>query len=368
MAKNTAKNKAFVERAQAKLTGDGAPIVTEDNYRVSLGRALNYYNSTLENKERAKVVYAYLKKNNRQLYDVISKAPDYELLTISSLILVKEKGGFLTKAHEERLDKKLNDVYNRYKNVKQEDDVEDTKPKAPVISIEQRVIDAAGAQAEEIDYAIDAFVKNKKSDFSTKNHLLANNISGMVAKKIGEYYKKTYDEIEEAIKGEDEQLVEGYSHFSKSELKKYRDFVKSILDDCAQHQVVVKKPRVSKPKAPGVIVKRLKYLIKFEELGLKSCNPAEIVGADELWVYNTKNRRITYYTALDQSGLSVKGTTILNYALDKSNTLTLRDPAKFFKDAVIGKRGLNNAIKSIKTKPSKPNGRINAEMILIGAF
>jgi hypothetical protein len=367
MAKNTAKNKAFVERAQAKLTGDGAPIVTEDNYRTSLGKALNYYNSTLENKERAKVVYAYLKKNNRQYYDIISKAPDYELLTISSLILIKEKGGFLTKAHEDRLTEKLNDVYNRYKNVQQEDDV-DTKPKAPVISIEQRVIDAARTQSEEIDYAIDAFVKNKKTDFSTKNHLLSNNISGMVAKKIGEYYKTTYDEINEAMEGNDEQLVEGYSHLSKAELKRFRDFIKSIIDDCAQHQVVVKKPRVSKPKAPGVIVKRLKYMIKFEELNLKSCNPAEIVGADELWVYNTKNRRITYYTALDQSGLSVKGTTITNYDLSKSDTMTLRNPEQFFKDAVIGKRGLNNAIKAIKTKPSKPNGRINAEMILIGAF
>lgn len=362
----TAKNKAFVEKANAKLTGSGAPVVTELNYKTSLSSALNYYNSTMENKERAKVVYAYLKKNNRQYYDVFSKVPDYELMTISSLLLIKESGGYLSPTDTDRLTQKINDVYNRYKNVKQEDP--EDKPKGQVISIEQRVIDSAKTQSEQIDYAIDEFVKTKKSDFSTKKYLLTNSVSGMVAKRIGEFYKKTLDEIEEAIEGNDEQLVEGYSHFSKAELKKYRDFIKSIIDDCAQHAVTVKKPRAVRVKSPALIVKRLKYLFRFDELNLKSVDPSNIVGADELWVYNTKNRKLINYTADEGETLSVKGTTIINYSIGKSQSVTLRKPEEFFKDLIIGKRNINNAAKSIKTKPSQPNGRINAEMILIGAF
>jgi hypothetical protein len=34
----------------------------------------------------------------------------------------------------------------------------------------------------------------------------------------------------------------------------------------------------------------------------------------------------------------------------------------------IGKRNLNNAVKTIKTKPSVPNGRMTEDMIIIGAF
>jgi len=51
-----------------------------------------------------------------------------------------------------------------------------------------------------------------------------------------------------------------------------------------------------------------------------------------------------------------------------SVSLTLRKPEEFFKGLSMGKRALNNAIKPIKTKPSVPNGRINEECVILGAF
>ena len=354
------------DKAIAKGKGDGAPVVTQDNYRTSLMKAMGYYNTNLDNSQRAKAVVNYLKKNNRKFYDVFSKVPDYELLTAGSLCIIKEKGEYLSDADQDKLATILNNVYDKYKTVDKQ--VEDDKPKAPVISIEQRVIDSARSQSELIDYAIDNFVKTKVWNFNTKAHLLSNNISGMVAKKIGEYYKNTLDEIEEAIEGKDEQLVEGYSFLSKAELKKFRDAIKSIVDDCAQHQVTVKKPRVTKAKPPAIIVKKLKYMFKHDLLNLKSCNPADIVGAKELWCYNIKYRKLVAYVADDSATLSVKGTTIINYSIAKSWSWTLRNPEKFFKDLSISKKNLNLAAKALTTKPTAPNGRINEETILLGAF
>ena len=48
--------------------------------------------------------------------------------------------------------------------------------------------------------------------------------------------------------------------------------------------------------------------------------------------------------------------------------MTLRKPEEFFKGLSMGKRALNGAIKKLTTKPTTPNGRINEECVLLGAF
>ena len=370
---------AWKAQAIAKGKGDGAPVVTQESYKSTLMAALGYYNTNAENAARANAARRYIKalskENNGKvsfrdvlftdMYKVMSDlVPDYELINIGSLCMIMENNGYVSPIHQSDMQIKLYNIYNKY-NVPQ---VEDTKPKAPVISIDQRMIESARALSEDIDYAIDTFFKTKTINFSTKNHLLANNASTQVAKKISDYYKNTLDELNEAIEGKDEQLVEGYSHLTKSELKKFRDFVQSIIDDCAQLQVVVRKPRIQKAKPPGIIVKKLKYMKEFEPLGLKSILPTDIVGCNELWVYNTKQRKLISYEGADGYALTVKGSKIINFSTTKSQSRTLRDPLKFFKELDIGKRNINNAVKFIKTKTTVPNGRMTEDIIILGAF
>ena len=89
--------------------------------------------------------------------------------------------------------------------------------------------------------------------------------------------------------------------------------------------------------------------------------------SSELWVYNTKYRKVQVYKA-DNGTLSVKGTTILGFSVKDSISMTLRKPEEFFKGLSMGKRALNGAIKKLTTKSTTPNGRINAECVLLGAF
>ena len=356
--------KEWKEKAIAKGKGDGAPVVTQENYKTSLMIALGYYNTNMDNSDRAKAIRTYIKHNAKQYASVFNDIPDYDLLSIGSLATIRNKGEYLSESDIAKFDAKVEELYERYKGGQEVEE----KPKAPVISIEKRIIEAARTASEEIDYAIDRFIHTKTWDFSTKTHLIANNVSGAVAKKIGDYFKLNVDEIDEALEGKDEQLVEGYSFLTRTELKRFRAAVQSIVDDCAQHQVTAKKPRAVRVKPPAIIVKKLKYLVAHDLLKLKSINPAEIVGAKELWVYNIKTRKLINYTADDSDSLSVKGTTILNYSVARSSSKTLRDPEKFFKELSISKRNLNTAAKAIKTKPNQPNGRISSDMILLGAF
>ena len=182
-------------------------------------------------------------------------------------------------------------------------------------------------------------------------------------------YVKLYNELADAINSEDEQLVEGYSNFTKRELKAFHKFVGQIIEDCEQMVQTAKAtraPRKRKPVPLSKQVAKMKYMKEFPELKLKSCKAEDIIGATELWVYNTKYRKVQVYKA--EQSLSVKGTSVLGFDVKESKSLTLRKPEEFFKGLSIGKRALNGALKKLTTKPTTPNGRINEECILLGAF
>ena len=168
---------------------------------------------------------------------------------------------------------------------------------------------------------------------------------------------------------DDEQLVEGYSHFTKRELKKFLAFVEEIVADCSQMVQTAKAnraPRKRKAVPLSKQVAKMKYMKEFAELKLKSCKAEDIIGSTELWVYNTKYRKVQVYKA--ESSLAVKGTTIIGFDIKESKSMTLRKPEEFFKGLSMGKRALNGAIKKLTTKPTTPNGRINEECVLLGAF
>jgi hypothetical protein len=97
-----------------------------------------------------------------------------------------------------------------------------------------------------------------------------------------------------------------------------------------------------------------------------SINPTDIIGSQELWVFNTKTRKVGKYVAAEFSELSVKGTGIINF--DESNSVqkTLRKPEeqlKEFKDS--GKVQLRKFLEDIKAVDIKLNGRINEDTILL---
>ena len=136
-----------------------------------------------------------------------------------------------------------------------------------------------------------------------------------------------------------------------------------------------RRPRKAKVYSAEKLVQKMKFKKQDDKYSLVSINPADIIYANELWVFNTKTRKIGKYVAKDPdpqrmqrpgSGLQVKGTTIIGYHEDESIQKTLRKPEeqlKEFKSA--GKVALRKYLDDIKTTDTKLNGRINAEIILL---
>ena len=75
--------KEWKEKAIAKGKGDGAPVVTQENYKTSLMIALGYYNTNMDNSDRAKAIRTYIKHNAKQYASVFNDIPDYDLLSRS---------------------------------------------------------------------------------------------------------------------------------------------------------------------------------------------------------------------------------------------------------------------------------------------
>jgi len=251
--------------------------------------------------------------------------------------------------------------------------VQSDAPAAHVPSVQDRLRETSLRMTEEIEDALERFHEDPEK-FDPKSFKLLNLLKGRQAKAahariIRDLYKRNLVELQEAYAGKDEQLKEGYSHLTKKNLKKIIDFYNEIVSACdmlGQEAKVNRKPRAKKTVSKDKLIAKLKYKKSDEQLKMVSINPADIVGAKELWIFNIKTRKLGKYVAAEFSDLSIKGTTIINFDEAKSTQKTLRKPAeqlKAFKSA--GKVQLRKFLEDINAVEIKLNGRINEETLLL---
>jgi hypothetical protein len=369
-----AKRQKLIEKANAIMKGVEVQL-NPDTYMRDLLRALNYYNSNNDDKDKKKWFISHYAKIDKKLAVEFLKIDEYHFRYAGILARLQDGGSELQEKELNFFNERIAFLKEQIGARQKSQDKADKKAAADAAliaaqpSIQQRMDEKAHELAGEIEGAIDDFVITKKSDFSAKNYLLANNVASPIAKRIGDFFVGKSKELHEAIAGKDDQLVEGYSHFTKRELKKFAEFIDQIIVDCnqvVQTAKATRAPRKRKPVPLSKQVAKVKYMKEFAELKLKSIKPEDMVGAKEVWIYNTKYRKVQVYKA--DSGLAIKGTTLIGFDVTESKSMTLRKPEEFFKGLAMTKRPLNAAFKTLKTKPSAPNGRINEECIILGAF
>jgi len=254
-----------------------------------------------------------------------------------------------------------------------EPEINEEKITAPVVSIQDRVREATFAMTEEIEESLESFSKNPE-DFDPKTYKILNLLKGKQAKAahariIKDYYHRQYNEYVELQESKCEQLKEAYSHLSKAQVKKIVAFYQDILGACdmlMQEAKVNRKPRAKKAKPVEKIVEKVKYMKQDEKLKLVSISPADIIGSKELWIFNTKTRKLGKYVAGEFNDLGVKGTSITGFDEIKSVQKTLRKPEEQLKEfKASGKVALRKFLEDIKAVDIKLNGRMNEDTILL---
>jgi len=266
------------------------------------------------------------------------------------------------------------EVIEAGKNDKDEDEVITDKPVVVQPSIQERVKEAAYRMTEELEDAIEGFQEDPENfdpkAFKVLNLLKGKQVKAAHARLIKTLYSRDLAELEELASGKaDEQLREGYAHRSKKQIKNLIAFYQEIMSACdmlAQEAKVNRAPRARKTQPKEKVVAKMKYMKSNEPLKLVSINPTDIIGAKELWIFNTKTRKLGKYVASEFNDLGVKGTTITGFDEFKSIQKTVRKPEDKLKEfKAAGKVQLRKFLEDINATDTKMNGRINEDTVLL---
>jgi hypothetical protein len=258
----------------------------------------------------------------------------------------------------------------------EDEEVKEAKPVVAQPSIQDRLRETAYKMTEEIESALEQWNVDPES-FDPKAFKVINVLKGYDAKAaharvIREFYQTSLNELLElAGSNPDAQLIEGYSHRSRKQVRKLLDFLTEVNEACTmlmQEAKVNRAPRAKKAQPKEKVVAKLKYMKTNEPLKLVSINPTDIVGSKELWVFNTKTRKLGKYIANEYMELGVKGTTITGFNETTSLQKTIRKPEEKLKEfKAAGKVQLRKFLEDINATDTKMNGRINEETILLKA-
>jgi hypothetical protein len=380
---------AIRQRAQRDLSPNwtGCETWDESKFLRFFHSSMAYYRMESSGKELKSKVIDWMSKNgyDKKTIAAFKKTKDNRCsLTVGSIAACLLKGMPSTRADFNNgkdtatwLGAEIAKIIDEGKNDIDEEAVkaaESNKPAVYVPSIQERLREVALKMTEELENAYERFHADPENfdpkAFKVLNLLKSQQAKAAHARIIRDFYARDLAELEELASGKaDEQLREGYSHRSRKQIKAFIAFLTEIKNACEmlmQEAKVNKKPRKTKAVSKDKLVAKLKYMKTNEPLKLVSVNPVDIIGSKELWVYNSKTRKLGRYVAGEFNDLGIKGTSITGFDENKSICKTLRKPEEKLKEfKAAGKIALRKFLDEINATDTKMNGRINEETILL---
>jgi len=333
---------------------------------AELIRAYSWYNYYYNADQSKGFVLEYLRDQKKTaLAKKIAKVAPDKLKTIGWHCRILFLGGNLPEGYEDRMWSNLDDLSKLpVKKVIEVDAIT-----RPVISIQERVARRASELIGELEGVLDEFTTTRSTSFNITNWLMQKDVKPAIAQRIADKYKPLYSELYDTLQGKDADLNFAYSHWKKADMKRYVELVRGFISESEKRASAieaVRKIRTKKAKPPATIVRSLKFKDDEGILKLTGVKPVDIIGASQLWFYNTKYRSMTVLYAMGPAGLSVKGSTVIGFDEKTSKTKKLRKPELVIKEVLgAGKVTLKRIMDGIKTKESAAKGRCNADTMLL---
>lgn len=333
------------------------PVYKGTPTEIQVSKALSWYNYMADEDRGRAWLADYLKKAGYSRED-IKLLRDSKNISLTDCWIARMmlNGTSLPAGYAERLQDRLNAQLKSLSKPVDQPAVKFTT------TLQERIKKVTWNIITDIEEQLD-----RDPTFSLHAFLTQANASAVTVEAVRKYYIPHLDEVN----SKDPQVAEAYG----SRLKFWKKIYTGMIVDCdkllenKKALPKTRKPRKLKVKTPADLVKKLKYLAKDTSLNVSSIDPQKIIGATQLWVFNTKYRMLGVYNTSSSRGFSVKGTTILNFDPEKSIARKLRKPEEQLKSfASQGKVGLRTFLTNIKAKDSKLNGRINSDTILLRAL
>jgi hypothetical protein len=342
--------------------------------RVDIMRAYNWYSYNCDSDQAKDWIIEYLKefhKTEKELIKNANRINPHSCRTSGWNCRILLLGGNLPSKIEQRNLERIRALAfrsNASDASTEEEVIKKEEISKQVVSIQERVANRANDLIADLEVQLDNYYHDG-TQFKASDWLSQHDVKPAIAQRIADYYKPLYSELYDALSGKVPELREAYSRYSKPKLKAYVEFVKSIVSAAETRAVVVKaarKPRKKKEKPASVVVAKLKFKEKDDTYNVVSVDPKQIVGANQLWVFNSKYRTLAVYNAMGPAGLNVKGSTVIGFDEKTSIVKRLRKPDVQIKKLIDGgKIVLRKFMDEIKCKSKEATGRINTETVLV---
>ena len=277
----------------------------------------------------------------------------------------------------ERLDKHVEYICKQG-SLKKEKTTVKQEQRAQGPSIQDRIKDQSDEMDIQFNEWIDTYVGSPNlfnpAIIDPYGYLQSCNCTQAHARRIKKDWETELAELEEALKGTNEDLKEAYSHLLKNKrMEGLIELINRFIDACdviVGESKATRKQRKKKPVSIEKQIAKLKYKQTDAKLGITSVNPTNIIGATMAIIYQCKYRKLGVYVADDDRGFKIKGTTLLNFSDKNSTKKTLRKPKEqlnFAKKATKHKFG-KWFESEIKTTETKLTGRISDDTVILQTF
>jgi hypothetical protein len=345
-----------------------------DDRTSQLSAAFSWYNYFYGKKDAREMLVAYLEHNGRKA-DVraLKGVPDSAVrLTTAWLCRMSMVGLELTDTETVRLEGYIQEILTaREPEVVVEEVEAVTKP-----NIQDRLREKVSECAGELDGMFDEFVvagAKMSADYKPITVIRGLNVAPQMISDIANLWKHKLAEFETAIEGKDAQLVEGYSNFSKIQMRNLVKFCEAVINDCGayvQIKKVERKPRKVKAVPPEKRAAKFKVQMEFAELKLKGLPAASLVDKAEAWLYDTKKRKLIHLVADSHTqAFTVKSNSIIGFSTIETMQKTVRKPADVVKSVqAAGKPAARKIYKDLSTTETPFNGRGTENLMVLKAW
>jgi hypothetical protein len=350
--KRTTKSETYL--VNWKYLGDEPKNVQT---KIEMLRAFTWYNTMCENEEARQYLKDYYKAD-KLTTKMIERIPEKRIpLTMAWLCRIATNSN-----KELHLDDHVK-VLTAIRDASKFGEEVSEKPAELKVkpSIQERIKERVSDIIGDVEAILDSEEQVNIYEWLQKNEIPAQH-----ANRIAEFYIPLRNEYAYALVEDNE----GYTHYSKSQLKAKHAYVSKLIEDCERFAGNVKKARAPrKKKAPTTekLLKHFQYQKESNEYKLQSCDPATVIGSQELWTFNTKYKTLSVFRARGPAGLSVRRTSIDGFDSDSSVTKRIgRKPEEYIKKVLSGgKIVLRKLMDDISSDPITFSDRINNNVILL---
>jgi hypothetical protein len=348
----------------------------------NMSDGLNWYNYVCDAKDRRRFLedWIHVRRESTRIGDLktLSRISDKHMTTTYAHLARMDIMGF--PVHDQDRELIWKKVVEGYNKSKPDHAIEDVF-KNPAASNQETVQDRMNRQVAEVVSDIEDVlfdVLNDKQQLGSSAQVLNKiKLSSQHYKKLAQRLEPLVLEFKELkekrvkhskLVDQDTQLLEGYNWISSRNLRAGSSFLEDCLDTCRRLMTErqVERVRKQRPVDKNKLVRKFKYLAESKEPKLTSISPVDCLNVSEVWVYNTRTRKLGVYYSEFPGGITIKGSQFVGIVTHSSTQKTLRKPseqlAEFLKIPKSQNKKYFDKIKGTETK-LKPRSNENTVIL-----